>query len=84
MNTLQSPLHSCAAVKRASSFDLALNCCDANKLMSSTPAITARIATIILSNEVVVGPCKFSVSLMMAHRSMPVWEVEKNENKEGG
>mmetsp|Transcript_71838 Transcript_71838/g.135537 ORF Transcript_71838/g.135537 Transcript_71838/m.135537 type:complete len:238 (+) Transcript_71838:439-1152(+) len=71
LNTLQSPLHSWVALNPTSSFDLALNCSVAIRLIFSTPAMMAKMATIILSHCVVVGPHRFRVSLMMAHSSMP-------------
>mmetsp|Transcript_69791 Transcript_69791/g.195085 ORF Transcript_69791/g.195085 Transcript_69791/m.195085 type:complete len:206 (+) Transcript_69791:133-750(+) len=66
-----SPHTSWCAERVASSFDLALNCWLARKLMSSISAISASSATIILSHSVVVGPRRLRVSERMAHRSMP-------------
>mmetsp|Transcript_34798 Transcript_34798/g.78651 ORF Transcript_34798/g.78651 Transcript_34798/m.78651 type:complete len:361 (-) Transcript_34798:428-1510(-) len=71
LKTLQSPLQSWVAERPTSSLLLALNCSDAKRLMSSTPAMMARMATMALSHWVVVGPLRFSVSLMIADRSMP-------------
>mmetsp|Transcript_23102 Transcript_23102/g.51779 ORF Transcript_23102/g.51779 Transcript_23102/m.51779 type:complete len:245 (+) Transcript_23102:470-1204(+) len=71
VNTFWSPLTSASAERPASSEDLALNCCEARNCTSCTCASSTSTATIMRSQSVVVGPCRFSVSDRIAQSSIP-------------
>mmetsp|Transcript_423 Transcript_423/g.742 ORF Transcript_423/g.742 Transcript_423/m.742 type:complete len:214 (-) Transcript_423:682-1323(-) len=75
VNTFWSPLTSCSAVRPASSLDFALNCWEAKNCTSSTPVSSTSTATIIRSQSVVVGPCRFNVSDKIAHNSIPAVDL---------